>query len=120
MRVKDWDYRELRERIADGYTLRIFTNFYARSVPKHDAFNRSFNRLTPATLQAVNNAVVEAAVDAGLEDGAKLRVDTTVVESQYPLAHRRHAVVGYRPRSHAPDWTYAPDRLQGRAEISQS
>jgi len=22
MRVKNWDYRELRERIADGYTLR--------------------------------------------------------------------------------------------------
>jgi IS5 family transposase len=81
MRVKDWDYRELRERIADGYTLRIFTDFYAQSVPKHDAFNRSFNRLTPATLQAINNAVVQAAVDAGFEDGAKLRVDTTVVES---------------------------------------
>jgi transposase, IS5 family len=28
MRVKDWDYRELRERIADGITLRAFTNFY--------------------------------------------------------------------------------------------
>src|SRR5580704_12285313 len=26
MRVKDWDYRELRERIADGITLRAFTN----------------------------------------------------------------------------------------------
>ena len=48
MRVKDWDYRELRERIADGITLRAFTNFYCEEVPKHDAFNRSFNRLTPA------------------------------------------------------------------------
>jgi transposase, IS5 family len=27
MRVKNWDYRELRERIADGYTLRRFTGF---------------------------------------------------------------------------------------------
>src|SRR4030088_829623 len=25
MRVKNWDYRELSERIADGYTLRLFT-----------------------------------------------------------------------------------------------
>src|ERR1700736_5278191 len=81
MRVKDWDYRELRERIADGITLRAFTNFYCEEVPKHDAFNRSFNRLTPATLKAINELVVEAAVKLGVEDGSKLRVDTTVVET---------------------------------------
>jgi transposase, IS5 family len=81
MRMKNWDYRELRERIADGITLRAFTDFYCAKVPKHDAFNRSFNRLTPATLKAVNDLVVEAAVKLGLEDGSKLRVDTTVVES---------------------------------------
>ena len=81
MRVKDWDYRELRERIADGITLRAFTNFYCEEVPKHDAFNRSFNRLTPATLKAINELIVEAAVKLGLEDGSKLRVDTTVVEA---------------------------------------
>lgn len=54
MRVKNWDYRELRERINDGYTLRGFTQFDSHLVPKHDAFNRAFNRLTPATLQAIN------------------------------------------------------------------
>ena len=81
MRVKNWDYRELRERIADGYTLRSFTQFQSQRVPKHDAFNRAFNRLTPDTLQAINDAVVHAAVALGLEDGTKLRVDTTVVET---------------------------------------
>ena len=67
MRVKNWDYRELRERIADGYTLRYFTQFQSQRVPKHDAFNRAFNRLTPDTLQAVNDAVIHAAVALGLE-----------------------------------------------------
>ena len=38
MRVKNWDYRELRERIADGLTLRQFAEFHCRPVPKHDAF----------------------------------------------------------------------------------
>jgi IS5 family transposase len=86
MRVKNWDYRELRERINDGYTLRGFTQFDTHLVPKHDAFNRAFNRLTPATLEAINQAVVQAAVHLGLEDGKKLRVDTTVVETNihYP------------------------------------
>ena len=40
--VKSWDLRELRERIADGYTLRQFTEFYCQPVPKHLAFNRAF------------------------------------------------------------------------------
>jgi transposase, IS5 family len=85
-RVKNWDYRELRERIADGYSLRRFADFYSRRVPKHDAFNRAFNRLTADTLQAINRGIVRAAVELGLEDGRKLRVDTTVVETNihYP------------------------------------
>ena len=80
-RVKNWDYRELRERIADGMTLRQFTDFHCQPVPKHQAFHRDFNRLTPDTLRAINDLVVQAAVDLGLEDGSKLRVDTTVVET---------------------------------------
>ena len=85
-RVKNLDYRELRERIADGYTLRRFTRFYSRFVPKHDAFNRAFNRLTPATLEVINELLVKSAVALGLENGKKLRVDTTVVETDihYP------------------------------------
>ena len=78
MRVKNWDYRELRERVNDGFTLRSFTQFDSHPVPMHDAFNRSFNRLTPATLAVVNQAVVQAAVALGVEDGKQLRVDTTV------------------------------------------
>ena len=52
--VKSWDLRELRERIADGYTLRQFTEFYCQPVPKHHAFNRAFHRLTPETVKAIN------------------------------------------------------------------
>jgi IS5 family transposase len=81
MRIKNWDYRELRERIADGYSLRGFTEFFSRPVPKHDAFNRAFNRLTPETLERVNQLVLQTAIDLGLEDGKKLRVDTTVVQT---------------------------------------
>ena len=76
----------MRERINDGFTLRSFTEFDSQPVPKHDAFNRAFNRLTPETLRDINQLVVQAAVQLGLEDGKTLRVDTTVVESNihYP------------------------------------
>jgi len=81
MRVKNWDYRELAERIADGYTLRQFTRFNSNPVPKHDAFNRAHNRLTPALVERINDLVIAAAVAAELEDGNALRVDSTVVET---------------------------------------
>jgi IS5 family transposase len=81
LRIKNWDYRELRERIADGLTLRQFTDFYCAQVPKHDAFQRGVIRLTPRTLKAINDLVVRVAVELGLENGAKLRVDTTVVQT---------------------------------------
>ena len=81
MRLKNWDYRELRERIDDGLTLRQFTDFYCAPVPKHDAFQRSFVRLRPRTFKAINDLIVRAAVELGLENGAKLRVDTTVVQT---------------------------------------
>src|SRR5260370_8763170 len=76
MRYKNWDYRELQERINDGFTLRSFTGFDSQPVPKHDAFNRAFNRLTPQTLRDINQLLVQAAVQLGLEDGKTLRVYT--------------------------------------------
>lgn len=82
MRIKSWDYGELREGIADGYSLRRFTHFYAQAVPQHHAFNRAFNRLTPESLRYINELVVQTAVELGLEDGDRLRVDTTVVQSE--------------------------------------
>jgi transposase, IS5 family len=42
MRIKNWDLRELRDRIADGYGLRRFADFRGdEPVPKHDAFAAS-------------------------------------------------------------------------------
>lgn len=81
MRIKNWDYRELAERIRDGITLRLFTHFYSNPVPKHDAFNRGHNRLTPELIQCLNEHLVRAAVQEGLEDGDALRGDTSVVET---------------------------------------
>ena len=39
MRLKNWDYRELRERIADGLTLRRFADFYCAPVPSMTRFS---------------------------------------------------------------------------------
>ena len=79
--VKNWDLRELRDRIADGLTVRRVTQFFSAPVPRHTAFHRAFCRLRPETVRALNERVVRWAVAQGLEDGRKLRGDTTVVET---------------------------------------
>jgi len=86
MRTKSWDYRELAERVADGLTLREFSRFGGARVPGHRAFHRAFVRLTTETLRQINEAVVTIAVKLGLERVDKLRMDTTVVETdiRYP------------------------------------
>jgi hypothetical protein len=58
MRIKNWDYRELREHINDGHTLRAFTDFNSQRVPKHDAFNRAFNRITPGSWRTCSTSGV--------------------------------------------------------------
>ena len=50
-------------------------------MPRHTAFHRAFGRLRPETVRALNERVVRWAVAQGLEDGRKLRGDTTVVET---------------------------------------
>ena len=80
-RIKDWDLRELRERVADGYSLRVFTHFYSGAVPNHRTFNRNFNRLQPATIRFLNDVIIDAAVEMRLAAVSKIRTDTTVVET---------------------------------------
>lgn len=128
-RIKNWDLRELRERIADGYTLRVFTAFFASPVPSHHAFANAFSRLTTDTMREINDAVVRAAVALKVEDGSKLRVDTTVVETDihYPTDSallwdtvRVLSRLGLRLLAELPDLAVAfPDRRRRAKRRSQ-
>jgi IS5 family transposase len=80
-RIKNWDLRELRERIADGYSLRLFTHFFSGRVPNHRTLNRNFNRLRRETVRLLNEAVVDAIVEMRVGNVRKMREDTTVVET---------------------------------------
>lgn len=80
-RLENLDLRALAERIADGMSWRVFAGFDAQAVPRHDAFNRAFTRLRPQTVHQINDLVLRKARELGLEHGEKLRVDTTVVET---------------------------------------
>jgi transposase, IS5 family len=51
MRIKNWDLRELSERIADGYSLRRFADFRSSEpVPKHASLETCWRHLSVAGL----------------------------------------------------------------------
>lgn len=128
-RIKNWDLRELRERIDDGQSLRVFTTFFAAPVPTHRAFGNAFSRLTPQTMREINQAVLRAAVALNVEDGAQLRVDTTVVQTDihYPTDStllwdtvRVLSRLGQRLLTELPDLDVAfPDRRRRAKRRSQ-
>lgn len=76
-----WTYREARDRLSDGLSLREFCQFGGKPVPEHSAFNRALKRLRPSTIEKINELIVQAAISLGIEDGSRLRVDTTVFEA---------------------------------------
>ena len=101
MRVKNWDYRELRERIADGLTLRQFTDFYCRPVPKHDAFQRGFIAADATeTLKAVNDLVVQAAVEPRIGGRHEAACRHHGGADRYSSSDRQHVAVGCGARRH--------------------
>ncbi|HEV2672594.1 MAG TPA: hypothetical protein VGU74_15980, partial [Gemmatimonadales bacterium] len=62
-------------------TLRMFTRFYSSPVPKHSAFHRAHNRLTPKMIERINELLIQGAIHDGIENGVMLRSDTMVVET---------------------------------------
>jgi Transposase domain (DUF772) len=101
MRVKNWDYRELRERVNDGFTLRSFTQFDSHPVPLHEAFNRAFNRLTPATLAAIN---LDPAVGAHENPGAPPQPWSSNCPADHPPGDNRRGGSPLQPQAAGPLW----------------
>jgi hypothetical protein len=99
--VKDWDLRELRERTADGFTLRDFTRFFSAPVPTHKAFHRAFCRLRPETVRALNEAVVRGR-GAGPRGWPTAPLRYPGHGDEHPLPDRLGLVVGWGARAHAP------------------
>jgi hypothetical protein len=100
MRIKNWDYRELRERINDGYTLRTFTTSIASACPSmmlsiapsvaspQPPCKRSIRLWS----KALSNSVWKMASDcASIPRGG----------NRYPLPYRCHLAVGHRAHGYA-------------------
>jgi IS5 family transposase len=80
--LSQWSYRETEERVKDSLVLRWFCRVYFERVPDETTLLRWLHTLSPETLHALNDRVVELAKQARVTSGRKLRLDATCVQTE--------------------------------------
>ena len=79
MRLYGWSYEQTEYFVNDSLVLRQFCRVYLEKVPDDTVLIRWANTIGPATVQALNDRVVQLARSLKVTRGRKLRVDTTAV-----------------------------------------
>jgi IS5 family transposase len=76
-----WSFQETEDRVNDSLVLRWFSRVYFEHVPDDTTLLRWAQLIRPETMHALNDRVVELAVQAKVVKGRKLRLDGTCVQT---------------------------------------
>jgi len=74
-------YRRLQARVADSICLRGFCLVGPEDVPVFTTLQENIKRIRPQTWKGINDIVIGYARDRGVEDGQRVRIDTTGVKT---------------------------------------
>ncbi len=80
-RRKKWSYRQAEQEVRDSPTYRGWVRVYDQAVPDHTTLNDLERVIQPGTLPRINDRIVALAQDYHLTRGYRLRVDSSVTES---------------------------------------
>jgi IS5 family transposase len=76
-----WSYAELEHEVRANLVYRAFARIGCDAGPDDKTILKIANALGPAVIAQLHQRVVALAIDAGVTKGRRLRVDTTVVET---------------------------------------
>jgi IS5 family transposase len=84
--VRDWSYETLSREVRANLVYREFTRVGGGKVPDDRTMGNLARQLGPTVIEKLNRRVVEIAQEHNIAPGRKMRVDTTVVETDihYP------------------------------------
>ncbi len=84
--IRNWTFAELEREVRPNLVYRDFTRIGAGKVPDAKTLGRQALALSPEVVKQIHQRVVELAVENKVVEGRKMRVDTTVVETNihYP------------------------------------
>ncbi len=78
---EELSYRKLADRVDDSIILREFCRIPFGAIPKFTTLQENIKKLCPQTLDDVHDLLIGYACRAGVEDGKKIRIDSTAVQS---------------------------------------
>ncbi len=84
--IRNWSFAELEREVRPNLLYRQFTRIGSGKVPDAKTLGRQAQALNPEVVQQIHHRMVELAVENKVVQGRKMRVDTTVVETNihYP------------------------------------
>lgn len=84
--IRNWSYAELEREVRTNLVYRHFTRVGAHKVPDAKTLGRLGQALGPQVIEQIHQRVVSIAKDKRIVQGRRMRVDTTVVETniRYP------------------------------------
>ena len=74
-------YRALADRVDDSIVLREFCRIPFGRIPVFTTLQENIKKLRPETLEGIHLLLIDYACAKGVEDGTKVRIDSTAVES---------------------------------------
>jgi transposase, IS5 family len=91
--LRDWSFAELTREVRANLVYHEFTRIGGRKVPDDKTVSRLARQLGPDVIEKLHERVVKIAIEKKVACGRKLRVDTTVVETDI---HYRLSSKGWR------------------------
>ncbi|MCP4491828.1 MAG: ISNCY family transposase [Gammaproteobacteria bacterium] len=84
--LRQLGYEELYDELNDNISYRRFAKIHEGEVPKKTTLNENIKRISPKVWDEIHNVIVKTAKDLGVENGKRVRMDSTSVESNihYP------------------------------------
>jgi IS5 family transposase len=77
-----FSYELLAFHLADSHSYRAFCRVgFAAKPPKKSTLQRNLKLIRPETLERINRAIIRHAQANGIEDGQRIRSDSTVIET---------------------------------------
>ena len=84
--IRNWSFQDLEHEVRPNLLYREFTRIGSGKVPDAKTLGRQAQALGPEVVKQIHQRMVELAVENKVVQGRKMRVDTTVVETNihYP------------------------------------
>ncbi len=78
---EELSYRKLADRVDDSIVLREFCRIPFGQIPRFTTLQDNIKKLHPETLERIQNLLIDYACRQGIEQGERIRIDSTAVQS---------------------------------------